>query len=101
MYVVPPIICAHFLQGFRSLTSFTAPKKPIKKLPAEVDITPDATVEDVKILIAKAVGISDHHRIGLFDLETKKTLKDRQARISDIPAVVAAGEVSVKDLGTS
>jgi very-long-chain enoyl-CoA reductase len=83
------------------LTSPAAPKKPVKKLPTEVEISPDATVEDVKVLIAKAVGLADHHRIGLFDLETKKTLKDRQARISDIPAVVSAGELSVKDLGTS
>lgn len=78
-----------------------APKAPIKRLPVEVEVSPDATVEDVKVLIAKAVGLSDHHRVGLFDLETRKTLKDRQARIADIPAVVAAGEVSVKDLGTS
>lgn len=76
-----------------------SPKQPVKKLPAEVELSPDATVEDVKVLIAKAVGLKDHHRIGLFDPETKRTLKDRQARIDDLPSVVAAGQVSVKDLG--
>lgn len=85
----------------QSLTSSVAPKQPVKKLPAEVELSPDATVEDVKVLIAKAVGLKDHHRIGLFDPETKRTLKDRQARIDDLPSVVAAGQVSVKDLGTS
>ena len=59
----------------------------------------DTTVEDVKILIAKAVRMSDHNRIGLFDPSTKKTLKNRQARIADEQAVASTGEVLVKDLG--
>lgn len=58
-----------------------------------------ATVEDVKALIAKAAKIGDFNRVGLYNPETKKTLKDRQARIEDEPAVIAAGEVVVKDLG--
>ncbi|RSL46626.1 hypothetical protein CEP54_013762 [Fusarium duplospermum] len=76
-----------------------SPKQPIKKLPASVELGPDTTVEDVKIMIAKAAGISDHNRIGLYDPSTKKTLKNRKARISDEPAVVAAGETLVKDMG--
>ena len=58
-----------------------------------------ATVEDVKTLIAKQAKIGDFNRVGLFNPETKKTLKDRQARIEDDAAVIAAGEVLVKDLG--
>lgn len=58
-----------------------------------------ATVEDVKALIAKAAKIGDFNRVGLYNPETKKTLKDRQARIEDESAVIAAGEVVVKDLG--
>jgi len=76
-----------------------SPKAPIKKLPSSVDLTADATVEDLKILIAKAVGISDHNRIGIYDPTTKKTLKDRKARLSDESGVAAAHEVLVKDMG--
>lgn len=76
-----------------------APKKPIKKLPETVSISPDTTVEDVKVQIARAAGIKDHNRIGLFDPTTKKTLKDRQALVREIEPVVNAGEIMVKDLG--
>lgn len=54
----------------------------------------------MKKAIAKQSGISDFNRIGVFDTATKKTLKDRKARIEDIPAVSDAGEILVKDLGT-
>lgn len=60
---------------------------------------PSTTVEDLKILIAKKAGISDHNRIGIFDTKTKKTLKDRKARLANEEAVVSSGEVLVKDLG--
>ncbi|KFH46753.1 putative enoyl reductase-like protein [Hapsidospora chrysogenum ATCC 11550] len=76
-----------------------SPKQPIRNLPPSVDVSADTTVEDVKILIAKAVRMSDHNRIGLFDPSTKKTLKNRQARIADEQAVASTGEVLVKDLG--
>lgn len=61
----------------------------------------DDTVEDLKILIAKEARISDYNRVGIFDPSTKKTLKNRKARLSDEPAIVSAGEVLVKDLGAS
>ncbi|OAA54874.1 3-oxo-5-alpha-steroid 4-dehydrogenase [Cordyceps fumosorosea ARSEF 2679] len=76
-----------------------SPKQPIKRLPASVELPAGATVEDVKKAVAKQAGISDFNRIGLFDTATKKTLKDRQALIANIPAVADAGEVLVKDLG--
>ncbi|KAF4989971.1 hypothetical protein FDECE_14539 [Fusarium decemcellulare] len=76
-----------------------APKKPVKRLPPSVELGPDTTVEDVKILIAKEARIGDHNRIGLYDPSTKKTLKNRKARIAEEPGVVAAGEVLVKDMG--
>ncbi len=76
-----------------------APRKPIRKLSAQVDLPRDATVEDAKIQIARASGISDFNRIGLFDPTTKKILKDRKALISDEAGVVSAGELLVKDLG--
>lgn len=78
----------------------TAPKQPIKRLPASVELPAGATVEDVKKAIAKQAGIGDFNRIGLLDTATRKTLKDRKALIADIPAVADAGEVLVKDLGT-
>lgn len=78
-----------------------APKQPIKKLPASVELGPDTTVEDVKKMIAKQVGFSDYNRVGIYDPSTKKTLKNRMARISEEPGVTAANEVLVKDLGTS
>lgn len=76
-----------------------APKQPVKGLPATLDIPSDATVEDLKVLIARAARISDYNRVGLFDPSTKKTLKNRRARIADEPNVSAAGELLVKDLG--
>jgi len=76
-----------------------APKKPIKKLPASIDLPRDATVEDAKILIAKKSGISDFNRIGLFDPESKKILKNRRARVADEQGVASLGELVVKDLG--
>lgn len=76
-----------------------APKQPLKKLPGSIDITSQTTVEDIKIAVAKATGFSDPNRIGLFDPSTKKTLKNRKARIVDEKAVADAGEVLIKDLG--
>jgi very-long-chain enoyl-CoA reductase len=77
----------------------TAPKQPIKKLPPTIDIPANATVEDVKKLIAKQAGISDYNQIGLFYTSTRKTLKDRKALIAEDKDVAEAGEVLVKDLG--
>ena len=78
-----------------------APKQPIRNLPELVEITDDLTIEDIKKVVAKAAGFSDHNRIGVYDPTTKKTLKDRKARVVDAQGVVSAGEVLVKDLGTS
>ncbi|KXJ97193.1 3-oxo-5-alpha-steroid 4-dehydrogenase-domain-containing protein [Microdochium bolleyi] len=75
------------------------PKKPIKKLPSSIDIAGDATVDDVKISVAKAAGISDHNRLGIYDPATKKTLKDRKARIADQEGISKHGEILVKDMG--
>ncbi|KAK4069875.1 uncharacterized protein Triagg1_6670 [Trichoderma aggressivum f. europaeum] len=76
-----------------------SPKQPIKKLPPTIDLPANATVEDVKKLIAKQAGFSDHNRIGLFYTSTRKTLKDRRAVIAEDKDVAEAGEVLVKDLG--
>ncbi|KAG6042218.1 hypothetical protein E4U41_002561 [Claviceps citrina] len=76
-----------------------SPKQPIKKLPASVHLPSDATVGDLKVLIAREAGIGDFNRIGIFDPATKKTLKNRNARLADEPNVAAAKEVLVKDLG--
>ena len=64
-----------------------------------INLDSNATVDDVKISIAKAAGISDHNRLGIYDPSTKKTLKDRRAPISSLEAVVKHGEVLVKDMG--
>ncbi|KAK7413057.1 Very-long-chain enoyl-CoA reductase [Neonectria punicea] len=77
-----------------------SPKQPVKKLPPSLELAADATVEDVKKLIAKEVRIGDYNRVGLYDPSTKKTLKNRKALIADEEGVASAGEVLVKDLGT-
>ncbi|KAF6829928.1 steroid alpha reductase family protein [Colletotrichum plurivorum] len=76
-----------------------SPKQPIKKLPESIEITAATTVEDVKKIIAREAGFGDHNRVGLFDPETQKTLKNRKAQIGTEQAVMAAGQVLVKDLG--
>jgi len=76
-----------------------APKQPVKRLPASVELPAEATVEDLKKLIAQTSKIGDYNRIGLFDPSTRKTLKNRKARVFDEQNVAAAGEVLVKDLG--
>lgn len=78
-----------------------APKQPIKKLPETIEVSSDATIEDVKLAIARQTGISDFNRVGLFDPSTQKTLKNRKAQISSEQAVISAGQVLVKDLGAS
>jgi very-long-chain enoyl-CoA reductase len=75
------------------------PKRPIKKLPASIDVPASATVEDVKKVIARQAGISDFNRVGLFDPTTKKTLKNRKSLIGEEKCVKSLGELLVKDLG--
>ncbi|ROT43741.1 hypothetical protein SODALDRAFT_268455 [Sodiomyces alkalinus F11] len=76
-----------------------SPKQPIKKLPPSIEVPANITIEDIKALIARKTGFSDHNRIGLFDPSTKKTLKNRKAEIGNEQAVVSTGELLVKDLG--
>lgn len=76
-----------------------APKQPIKRLPATVELPKDATAEDAKKIIARQAGVGDFNRIGLFDPATKKIIKDRRALIAAQEHVMSAGEVLVKDLG--
>ncbi|KAK8134638.1 3-oxo-5-alpha-steroid 4-dehydrogenase domain-containing protein [Apiospora sp. TS-2023a] len=73
----------------------TARKQAIKRLPASLDLPNSANVEDAKIAIATKAGISDYNRIGLFDPNTNKTLKDRKALLRDLKLE----ELLVKDLG--
>lgn len=61
-------------------------------------------MEDVKILIARQVGIKDHNRIGLFDNPLSssakaKTLKNRKATIASEETIMKTGVLQVKDLG--
>lgn len=76
-----------------------SPRQAIKKLPASIELPADATIEDAKQAVARQSGISDFNRIGLFDPETKKILKNRKALVRDEAGVVKAGELVVKDLG--
>jgi very-long-chain enoyl-CoA reductase len=78
-----------------------APKQPIKRLPASVELPKDATAEEAKKVIARQAGVSDFNRIGLFDPTTKKIIKNRHAVIADQQGVMSAGELLVKDLGGS
>ncbi len=74
-------------------------KGTIRKLPASVDVPRDATVEDVKIAIAKQARVRDYNRIGVFDPQTRKIIRDRKAVIGQQDAVVSTGELLVQDLG--
>lgn len=60
----------------------------------------DATVDGVKVIVARAAGFSDHNRIGLFNPTTSKTLKDRHAKVLQDVDVASTKELLVKDLGT-
>ncbi|KAK3986648.1 very-long-chain enoyl-CoA reductase [Cladorrhinum sp. PSN332] len=76
-----------------------APKKPIKKLPGSIDIPRDATVEEAKVLVARATGLNDFNRIGLYDPVTKQILKNRKALVRNEEGVSKSNELVVKDLG--
>lgn len=74
-------------------------KGAVKKLPASIDVPRTATIEDVKIAIAKEARVGDFNRIGLFDPQTRKILRDRKAIIEKQDALVSQGEILVQDLG--
>jgi len=74
-------------------------KGGIKKLPESISIDATTTVEQLKASIAKASDGRDPNRIGLFDPDKKKILKDRKAVVSQLPLVMGGKEVLVKDLG--
>ncbi|KAI6083874.1 3-oxo-5-alpha-steroid 4-dehydrogenase-domain-containing protein [Hypoxylon rubiginosum] len=74
-------------------------RKGLKGLPPSIELPGDATIDDAKIAVAKAVKLSDYNRIGIFDPVSKKTLKDRKSLLRDQPEVVKRGELLVKDLG--
>lgn len=74
-------------------------KGGFKRLPESIELPTDATVEDVKRAVAKEAKVSDFNRIGVHDPKTNSILKDRKALVRDLPNVVSAGEVLVKDLG--
>ncbi|KAI9737268.1 MAG: 3-oxo-5a-steroid 4- dehydrogenase [Claussenomyces sp. TS43310] len=74
-------------------------KKPIRKLPATIEITSTTTVEDAKKQIARAAGGRDHNRIAILNPETQAIIKDRKALLAQDAAVVGAKELLVKDLG--
>lgn len=77
-----------------------APKSPIRRLPESIEVPQDATVDAVKVVVARQCGFSDHNRIGLFNPATRKTLKDRNALVLEDADVATAKELLVKDLGT-
>lgn len=79
--------------------TFSAPKKPIKGLPTEIELPQDANVEYVKKQLAKAARISDFNQIGIFDPVSKKTLKDNNSLIREQVEVIKHGEILIKDLG--
>ncbi|KAF4581936.1 steroid alpha reductase family protein [Ophiocordyceps camponoti-floridani] len=71
-------------------------RDPVARLPTSIQVPAGATIEDAKTIIARGCGLGDGSRVGLFDPATKKTLKDRKARLTD---ALPDGEVLVKDLG--
>ncbi|KAH8811600.1 3-oxo-5-alpha-steroid 4-dehydrogenase-domain-containing protein [Xylogone sp. PMI_703] len=75
--------------------SSRSPKRPIRKLPATVDVSDTTTVQDVKTMLAKP-GRWDPERLGIYGPDGK-LIKDRKARISNIAK--DGQEITVKDLG--
>lgn len=74
-------------------------KKSIRKLPTSLEITEKTTVQDVKVQLAKQAGGMDPERLGIYDAQKKKLLKDRKALVSGSEDVMAGKEILVKDLG--
>lgn len=74
-------------------------KGVIKRLPAAVDVPSSATIEDVKIAIAKQAGVGDYNRLGVFNPKTNKIISDRRAVIGQQQDVVQSSELRVQDLG--
>ena len=77
----------------------TGSKQRVKRLPASIEVPSDATIENVKQVVAKQAGVGDYNRIGVFNPATRKNIKDRKALVRDEPDIVAKGEVLVQDLG--
>ncbi|RQM04967.1 hypothetical protein DH86_00003703, partial [Scytalidium sp. 3C] len=61
--------------------SSRSPKRPIKKLPSTLEITPSTTVQEVKETLAKP-GRWDPERFGIYGTDNK-LIRDRKARIID------------------
>ncbi|CZT04296.1 related to TSC13-required for elongation of VLCFA moiety of sphingolipids [Rhynchosporium agropyri] len=74
-------------------------KKPIKKLPTSIEITDKTTLQDVKEQLASKAGGIDPERLGIYDAEKKKLLKNRKALVSSSEEVMSGKEILVKDLG--
>ncbi|KIH90729.1 enoyl reductase [Sporothrix brasiliensis 5110] len=71
----------------------------IKKLPASIDITTSTTIEELQQKLAKASGVRDYNRIGIFDPVTRKIIRDRRAVLGAQENVVASKAILVQDLG--
>ena len=71
----------------------------MKNLPPSIPIDGKTTVEDAKILVAKAARVRDYNRIAIIDPSTQAIIKDRKALLVEQKAVLGAGEFMVKDLG--
>ncbi|KAI0013239.1 3-oxo-5-alpha-steroid 4-dehydrogenase-domain-containing protein [Xylariaceae sp. FL0662B] len=82
-----------------SLKVVNRSRKGLKGLPLSIVLPNDATVEDAKIAVARAVKVSDYNRIGIFDPVSQKTLKDRKSLLREQAEVIKRGELLVKDLG--
>ncbi|OBT91106.1 hypothetical protein VE02_00102 [Pseudogymnoascus sp. 03VT05] len=76
-----------------------AGKKPIRKLPSNIEIGAGTTVEEAKKIIARHTGMRDYHRIAIVDTTTKSIIKDRLSILAQNPGVQATGDIAVKDLG--
>ncbi|CAL3973416.1 unnamed protein product [Diplocarpon coronariae] len=74
-------------------------KKPIKKLPTSIEITDKTTVQDLKVQLGKQANGINPERLGIYDAQKKKLLKDRKALVKSSEDVMAGEEILVKDLG--
>jgi len=74
-------------------------KGVVKRLPPSLTVDRTATIEDVQKAIAKAAGVGDFNRIGVFNPQNQKRLNDRAALIGDQQSVVLEGQLLVQDLG--
>lgn len=91
--------CATMADKLTLAVSNRARSGTIKKLPASIDVTTASTIEELQQKLAKASGVRDYNRIGIFDPVTRKIIRDRLAVLGAQDNVVKEKAILAQDLG--